>query len=450
MDEVEQIKQRLSVVDVVGQYVTLHKSGKNYKGLCPFHGEKTPSFMVSGDLGIYKCFGCGKSGDIFTFVQDIEGVDFVHALKQLADRAGVELAERNADPNAQLKKKILEINHLTTEFYRYILLKHKLGVEGLTYCRKKRKLTDKTILDFKLGFAPSSWDLLYNVLLKKGYSESELIAAGVALKKNNGTGCIDKFRNRLIFPLKDVDGSVIGFAGRSLGDEQPKYLNTSETLVFHKSFFVYALDKTRLYLKKKGIVLVEGYMDAISAHQLGFDNVVAASGTSLTLTQLKILKRYSDDLTFCFDSDTAGSAATLRAIELAENLGFNIKVALLPKGIKDLDELAAKGQPAVAAVLDNTIGAYDFYLADALKKNDKTSAIGKKKILQGLAGIYSKISNEVVFDHYVKKLSDELNIEPDLVVASIKKLPTAAQIPSDTADLSIKHSPEDYLLTLLL
>ncbi|EKD95633.1 MAG: hypothetical protein ACD_24C00410G0003 [uncultured bacterium] len=455
MTPIEEIKQRLSIVDVVGHYVSLKKSGRNYKGLCPFHGEKTPSFMVSEELGIFKCFGCNKAGDIFKFIQEIEGLEFPQALKILADKAGVHIESEYEDKFAKKKKLLFEINHLSAEFYHYLLLRHNAGKIGYSYFVDKRNLTLKTIQEFKLGFAPNSWDLLFQYLSKKKYVVEDMIDAGAVVKKSTGDGYIDKFRNRVIFPLVETDNKIVGFAGRGLGDEQPKYLNTSETLVFHKSQFIYGLDKAKMTLKNSTAVFVEGYMDVISAHQAGFKNFIAASGTSITQGQLKITSRYTKDLIFCFDTDFAGVNATYRAVELAEKEGLNVKIAALPGRYKDIDELIKNDKKGVEDVLNNSVPVYDFYLATSLKKNDKTSAIGKKKIVEELTPLFSRISNKVTLNHYVKLLSEELGIDQTVISDLIsRKTAISASEDSPTLDddkiLNIyRKTPEAYMLALL-
>ena len=275
MDSVKKVKSRLNIVEVVGSYLDLKKSGKNYKAVCPFHTEDTPSFMVSPELGIYKCFGCGVSGDIFTFVQEMEGISFYDALKKLADRAGVELEDAPKSKTYKLKERLYRINEDTVEFYSHLLLKHKSGKKGLDYLLKKRGLEKKVIKEFQLGYAPKTWDLLYKYLKKKDYKDKRLEQAGVIVPRKKGDGYIDKFRGRVVFPLLDTTGKVQGFMGRTVLDAVPKYLNTSDTPVFTKSSFVYGLAQARVAIKKKGAVFVEGPMDVVSAFQYGLKNVVA-------------------------------------------------------------------------------------------------------------------------------------------------------------------------------
>ncbi|HSX39442.1 MAG TPA: DNA primase, partial [Candidatus Saccharimonadales bacterium] len=450
-------KQKLDIVDVVGNYVTLKKSGRNYKGLCPFHSEDSPSFMVSQELQIFKCFGCGEAGDIFAFIEKIEGVDFPQALETLADKAGVKLEKRSYNSTLDAQKKVIyEINHLTTSYYNFLLTKHNIGKPGLTYLKERRKLTDQTIRDFKLGYAPEAWDELYKALTKRGYKAEQLVAAGVALPRNNSQGFIDKFRGRIIFPLTAIDGKVVGFTGRTITDREPKYLNTGETAVFEKSHVIYALDKAKVAIKKLGCIFVEGQMDVISAHQAGITNVVATSGTALTVSQLTIISRYTKDLTFCFDADSAGEAAAKRGIALAEKEGFNIKVAIITKEYKDIDEFIQKDLASAKQALSEPIPAYDFLMTTAVKRYDKRSAIGKKKILEELVADFSQVTNKVLLDHYIKKISEELDVSEEVVSELLSKKTSAQKVNfAERPTLAVvsgklpKNSSEEYILALL-
>jgi DNA primase len=455
MDQISQIKQALNIVDVIASYMELTKAGKNYKGVCPFHAEKTPSFMVSPDLQMFKCFGCAKAGDAISFVKEIEGIEFAQALQQLADKAGIKLEKTNIDPKGKEKALIYEINALTTRFYS-ILLNHPSGKDGLDYLKNKRGLTDETIKAFNIGFAPHTWSTLYQFLTKKGYNDEQLDMAGVVIKRRQGDGYIDKFRGRIMFPLTGIDEKVIGFTGRTVFDEEPKYLNSPETLVFYKNSFIYGLNKAKIAIKKDGAVFVEGQMDVISAHQAGIENVIAASGTSLTTNQLKILSRYTQDLTFCFDADTAGQAAVLRAIELAEKENFNIKVAILPAGYKDLDEIITKDKNLAKKVVNEAVPIYDFFLATALKENEKKTAIGKRKIIEYMATRLAKIKSKIVLDHYLKKLAEETDTKEESLLnfidhAQAGKLTETLEKEISAPLLQKQHiqSTETYILSLL-
>ena len=454
MDQISQIKQKLDIVDVVGSYISLKKAGRNYRGICPFHAEKTPSFMVSPELQIYKCFGCNASGDIFKFVEQIEGVEFPSALEKLAEKAGVVLEKHDYDPQAGLKKQIYFINELTAKYYNYLLVKHPIGKIGLDYLLTKRKLTKETINEFQLGFAPDNWDSLYKFLLKNGVKTEDMVQAGVIVNRQSGEGYIDKFRGRITFPLTGIDGKILGFTARTVFDREPKYLNTSETPVFHKTFFLYGLDKAKLNIKKEGAVFVEGQMDLISAWQYGIRNIVSVSGTALTNNQLSILVRYTNDITFCFDGDSAGINASYRAVEMAEKLNFNIKIAVIPSPYKDLDDMVRADAEEAKKNLKNAIPAYDYFIITMLKKYDKNSALGKKAIMDELVPLFSRISNQILFDHYSKKIAEELNLSEEAVLSVMKKGKMDEQDEETLYPalkvLAYKQNPEGYFLAMLL
>ncbi len=456
MDTVTQIKQKLDIVDVVASYLSVKKSGKNYKALCPFHSEDTPSFMVSPELQIFKCFGCGEAGDIFTFVEKVEGVEFTQALEILAEKAGVKIERKQYDPNYKKKNKVFSINQSTTEFYHHLLLNHKSGKKAMDYLVKERNLDNKTIKAFKLGYAPNTWDTLYRFLNKKNFSDENLILSGAVVPRRGKKGFVDKFRGRIIFPLIDVSGKIVGFSGRDVIGRDPKYLNTQETLVFNKSAFLYGLEKAKVAVKKEGAVFVEGQMDVIKAWQNGIENVVAASGTSLSPIQLKIISRYTKEITICFDSDDAGLGATARALSLADPMDLEVKVALIPEAYSDLDDYLKKSLGSAEKAIKNPVPIYDFYLVNALKMFSKDTAYGKKKIVDYLAPIYAKISHNVVQDHYVKQLSEEVDVSEDVVRTSLKapqKFKPGEKEPFDEENKvhkEVKKAPEDYLVALLL
>jgi DNA primase len=459
-DSISQIKQKLDIVDVIGAYVSLKKAGKNYKGVCPFHSENTPSFMVSQELQIFKCFGCGESGDMFSFIEKLEGVDFTGALELLAEKAGVALEKSDYDAHAQLKKHLFYINDLTAKFYNYLLTKHVLGRDGLAYISKKRELTNETVQKFQLGYAPMNGDVLIGFLLKKNITLVDMFAAGVVSRRTEGSGYIDKFRGRITFPFVGIDGKVVGFSARTIYDKEPKYLNTSETLVFQKSSFLYGLDKAKLEIKKHGAVFVEGQMDVISAHQGGFTNVIASSGTAITDNQLDILSRYTKDLIFCLDSDTAGVAAVFRAVDLAEKKDFNIKIALLPEGFKDIDELIKKDKSGVEHMLSHAVPAYDFFITATVKKYDTHSPDGKKKIMEDLTAKFSTMHNKVLLDHYSQEIAFILGLSKDTVLTVLTtnnsnllhepKKSTPNYQKEATVLISPTKTPEYYLIALIL
>jgi len=457
MDPVDEIKQKLDIVDVIGTYLPVKKAGRNYKAVCPFHDDHDPSLMISPDLQIYKCFACGVSGDIFNFVQEFEGIDFYPALQQLGERAGVKIEQQEYDPANTLKKKIYETNQEAAKFYHFLLLKHKAGKKALKYLTESRGLKETTIKNFYLGYAPNSWDKLYKYLQKKKHKTEDLLKAGIIVKKRSGEGYIDKFRGRVMFPLKNISGKIVGFSGRTIFDKEPKYLNSPETPVFHKSWFLYGLDEARLEIKKSGAVFVEGQMDVLSAHQEKIKNVICVSGTSLTSNQLELLSRYTDKVTFCFDSDDAGVKASYRAVSLAEKQNLNVNLAVIPEKYEDLDDLIRKDSDLAKKTLGNPVSAYDYYLVTTFKKHNKETALGKKKILEELVPLFSKITNPVLIDHYAKEIAAELDLTEETVFSMFKK-GTAQSYESAVYSESkekeyfaiYKSDPEAYFLALLL
>lgn len=325
----------------------------------------------------------------------------------------------------------------------------------------------KTIEEFKIGYAPSQWGALYDLLVKKGYSPEIIEEAGLCSKKSSGIGYIDRFRNRIMFPLIDINGKIVGFSGRIFDpeDKGPKYMNTSDTLVFNKSAFVYGLDKARLSIKQEGAIFVEGYMDVISAHQAGLNNVVAVSGTALTQTQLKILSRYTKDLTFAFDSDSAGINAVFRAVDLAERDGFNLNITLFPKKYKDLDEyLQEKTKSDAKELFKNSLSVYDFFLLITVKNQDKNTAAGKRAIVNELSKLFKQLRDPITIDHYSKRVAEILNIDEHTIreaFTSGKVLETSFGIEASSISTSkdyfavhtvklSKESAESYMLALLL
>ena len=458
MDTKDKVKELIDIVELIGGYVELKKAGRNYKGVCPFHSEKTPSFMVSPELQIYKCFGCNKSGDAFSFIQEVEGIDFNAALQQLSEKAGVKVEKVQTDPNKEKKQKLLEINNNAAKFYHHLLLNHPIGRDAKTYL-KNRGLKPSTIKEYKLGFAPNTWSMLADNFIKK-YQSQLLIDAGLISPKRSGTDYFDRFRGRVMFPLVGIAGEVVGFNGRAIYDDDPKYLNTNETLIFNKGSFIYGLDKAKIEIKHEGAIFVEGPMDVISAHQSGIKNVIASSGTALTQTQLKILKRYTADICFCFDTDVAGINAIYRAVELAENESFNITVLVLPEKYKDLDEFVkADLEKARTYVKDAKLPIYDFYIQSTLAKYDAKSSIGKKKIMSDLTPLFNKIKSPVTLDHYTKRIAEELDLDEETVKSLIRgnvrsgifeSMPNSEAMSNSTTIMLSKKSPQEYILALLL
>jgi DNA primase len=427
---IESIKARLDIVDVIGSYIKLQKAGMNYRAVCPFHSEKKPSFFVSPSKQIFKCFGCGKFGDIFKFVMEIEGVEFGDALKILAKRAGVELKRQNPELKTE-RKRLYEIMELGCEFFEKQLNNSKAGLESKKYILD-RGITEESIKKWRLGYSPNpqkgKWEVLTDFLISKGYERKEIINTGLAIKKES-TGAVqsyDRFRGRIMFPIFDLNSQIIGFGGRITKDKEDKevakYINTPNTLLYNKSFTLYGLNPGRVEIRKKDFcVLVEGYTDVILSHQAGFQNTVATSGTALTPFQLKILKRYSQNLITAFDMDIAGDSATRRGIDLAQEQDFQIKVIIMPEG-KDPADVVCKSPKEWQKLIDSAKSILDFYFNSAFLKFDKDSPEGKRGISNALLFIISKIPSKILQSHWTQKLSKGLKVSEESVIQELKKV----------------------------
>ncbi|MBU1327273.1 DNA primase [Patescibacteria group bacterium] len=421
MSDVDEIKSRLNIVDVIGERVTLKKAGRNFKALCPFHAEKTPSFMVSADRQIFKCFGCGKGGSVIDFVMEYDHVDFLEALEQLAQKAGVKLERKSVDtPQAKLKQKIYEVNHLASEYYQYLLTKHRLGERARVYLQS-RKITDKSVKTFGLGYSANSWDALSNFLKKKGYDGGLLEQSGLVIP--SAKGGYDRFRGRLMFTLRDHRGNIVGFAGRVLDPaiKEAKYINTSETPVYVKSNVLYGIDVTKQAIQKENeAVIMEGELDVISSFQAGISNAVAIKGSALTEGHVRLLRRYTERLAFALDSDMAGDAAARRGIEIAESAGFDMRVVILPQG-KDPDDAARESPGLLKKAIKDSVPIYDYYIQSACTRFDPATAFGKRKVADELLPILAKIENPIVQGHYIRALAKALDVTEEHVADGIRK-----------------------------
>jgi DNA primase len=426
--QTEEIKSKLDIVDVISEYIQLKQAGVNWKACCPFHNEKTPSFMVSREKQIWHCFGCGEGGDVFTFVQKIEGIEFPEALKILADKAGVKIKKLSPENTSQ-KTKLFELNRLALEFFHKALLASKEGEIARNYLAG-RNLTKETIKDFKLGYAPNSWDILSNFLIKKGYNQNEILLAGLAVKNEKGQ-IYDRFRQRLMFPIPDHHGNAVGFTGRILdtnNDKQGgKYINTPQTLVYNKSLIIYGLDQAKEEIKKQNsAIIVEGNMDVIASHQAGIKNVVASSGTALTLEQLKLLHRYSNNLALCFDMDLAGQTAAERGIDIALSLGLNIKIIQLPaqienQPIKDPDDCIKKGVKYWQEAINNSASIMDFYFTKIFSQFDLKDPLHKKEIAAKLLKQIAKLIDKVEQDYWLVQLAHKLDVPENILRETLNK-----------------------------
>lgn len=421
-DQREEIKQKLDLVEFINEYVPLKKTGRNFKALCPFHSEDTPSFVVSSERQIWKCFGCNEGGDIFGFLMKIEGVDFGEALQILAKRTGVKLRRYQTSGEEKTKQLLYEINHLASEFYHYLLLNHPAAKEALDYVLG-RGINRESLKLFKLGFSPNSWDSLQKYLVgKKNYQATDLEKAGLVIKRSGGY--YDRFRNRLMFTLRDQRGNVVGFAGRILDPKkkEAKYVNTPETLVYHKSNLLYGLAETREMIRKADkTVVVEGELDLISSFQVGVKNVVAIKGSAFTDGQIKLISRLTKNLLLALDQDIAGDVAARRGIEVAESMGMMVGVVEI-KGGKDPDEVAQKNPSLWRSLVEEAVPIYDYFMDSACSRFDAQSADGKRKIGQEIIPILAKINDEIVRAHYVKQLAGRLGVNEEAVLAQIEKI----------------------------
>ena len=416
---IDEIRNRNDIVDVISQYVTLKRSGRNFFGLCPFHKEKTPSFSVSPDKQIFHCFGCGAGGNVIHFISKIENVDFKESLEILAEKAGITLPtlENSVDSKKQfLKEKVYEINKEAALYYHETLYK-EISKPAQEYV-KKRKLDNKTLKDYTIGYAPINSNL-YKILKSKGYTDEEILASDLINKVGNNF--IDRFKNRLIFPIQDVRGRYIAFGGRVLDNSLPKYINSPENLVYSKARNLYGLNiakKTKL----EKLIIVEGYMDVVSLHQRGIENVVASCGTALTEQQGRLLRKYAEKIIISYDSDGAGQAATLRGLEILSNLGCDIRI-LQMEGAKDPDEYVIKyGNGRFQSLVDNAISLVEFKVKVLKKDLDLNNVNDKIKFLNQIAKLLSTVDNRMEQEVYIDKISREYDISKEAIYAEINKL----------------------------
>lgn len=417
---IEEIRSSNDIVDVISKYVTLKRSGRNFFGLCPFHKEKSPSFAVSPDKQIFHCFGCGAGGNVIHFISKIEGLDFKDTLELLANRVNIELPTLDNledDKTARLKSKVYEINKIAAEFYHENLYKptSKIAQEYI----KKRKLDNRTLKAFLIGYA-GNFNELYLLLKQKGYTEEEMLASSLVKRTENG-GYMDSFRKRLMFPIQDVRERVIAFGGRVLDDSKPKYINSPENIVYSKGRNLFGLNVAKKHDTRK-IIIVEGYMDAISLYQRGITNVVASLGTAMTEAQGRLLRRYSEQVILGYDADGAGQAAILRGMEILQNLGCDIRVLQI-EGAKDPDEYVLKyGPERFQKCVDNAISLVEFKVKVLLKELNIENTNDKIKFLNEIAKILAKVTNQMEREIYVDKIAKEYKISKEAIYAEVNKL----------------------------
>ena len=456
MDQVAQIREKIDIVALISEFIPVKKAGRNFKANCPFHQEKSPSFVISPERQIWHCFGCGKGGDCYSFLMEYERLEFPEALRMLAARAGVTLETSYKDSGVSSKKeRMYQVNSLAKEFYHYILTKHKAGKNALKYL-EERGITDKMIETFTLGFAPATGSALVRYLLdKKKYTRDDVLDGGLAFLR--GVQLTDFFRGRLIFPLIDHRDNVVGFSGRIMTSDNPqapKYINTKETLVYHKGDHFYGLNITKEAVKRENqVIIVEGEFDVISCFENGVSHVVGVKGTALTESQVNLLSRYASKITFCFDGDRAGQEAIKRSLSVVEKKGLTPTVIVIPGG-KDPDESLKHDAGEFKKAVKNDVGIYDFLLDKAFSENDVESVEGKKKASDMLLPIIANIKNEIVKEHYVRKIASKLDTSHESVARQMQRMVVRETVSTPKPVAKAKRPKdevlEEYLLSLII
>ena len=411
----EKLKERIDVVELIGSYVQLKKAGRNFKGNCPFHQEKTPSFVVSPERQLWRCFGsCGIGGDAIAFFMKYENLSFPEAITDLAQRYGIEIEKMPIEDKIfHYKERLIKVNQVAAEFYHYILTKSSIGKTALDYL-KKRDISDKIIETFQLGYSPSSWDSLTRFLYTKKYSDKELVDSGLCIQKKQGSSVYDRFRGRVMFPLKDHRGTTVGFSGRILsGENEAKYVNTPETTLYHKRTMLFGLNITKDAVKKENsIIIVEGEFDMITPFQHGISAIAAVKGSTLTVEQLQLIKRYTNRVYLALDADKAGEEAIRRAIEVAEPMGFELGVIVIEGG-KDPDEAVRTNEVEFKKSLTQPIPVYDFLMQLFAKKYPPNDPFSKKQIGDEMAPFLFGIANPIIQSYYIKQLAKLLDVSEE-------------------------------------
>lgn len=420
-EKVSEIIEKNDIIDVISQYMALKKKGKSFLGLCPFHTEKTPSFNVSQDKQLFYCFGCGVGGNVITFIQKIEKMNYVESLRFLADRARISIDNNiNKEELEKIKKRnmILEINREAARFFYGNLQKNTFAMDYLL----KRGLDRGIIKSFGVGYSLDSWDSLKKHLSSKGYSDDSVEAAGFIIKRDKKEGYYDRFRNRVMFPIIDLKGNVVAFGGRVLDNSKPKYLNTPDTMVYNKGNNIFALNFAKEISGLKNIIVVEGYMDVISLHQYGIKNAVASLGTAFTAQQAKLLKRYANEIIIAYDSDTAGQRATLKGLSILEKEGCIVKVLTLPKGMDPDEFIRKEGQDAFNSLVDSSLSLIEYKIYNVKKSIDPKVLEHRVRFTKKLANILSALESPIEIDAYIKKYSKEMQISEEAIYAELSKI----------------------------
>jgi DNA primase len=459
MGAVDEVKQKIDIVEIIGRDIKLTKAGRTFKGLCPFHGEKHPSFYVYPEQQSWHCFGCNNGGDVFSFVMKKQNIDFGEALRQLAQKAGVVIPSR-FEPGAESgeKQRLYDVNQAAAQYFHNLLINSAAGKKAQEYIAK-RGFTEDTVKDFQLGYSANSWDALKKYLSERDYTEKEMLTAGLIIEAE-GKKPHDRFRNKLMFPILDVRGRVTGFGGRVLDDSLPKYINSPQTPLFDKSSTLYGINLARDNIREKeAAIIVEGYMDVITAYQNGFNNVVASMGTAVTEKQVNILKRLTHNLILAMDADAAGEEATLRAVGYENTLDAEVRVIIMPPG-KDPDDVIKEDKKNWQKLVEKAVPIVDYTFSRATAGLDINTAKGQKQAGDKLAPIIAEIKDPIRQSHYIQKLAvllDKDNRTIEAVVNEYKNISAKRKRPESRPEeiaralQPLLSSPkEEYCLALLL
>lgn len=456
--QVEEVKSKVDIVSIIGERVALKKSGRNLKGLCPFHGEKSPSFFVTPDMQIYKCFGCGASGDVFSFLMNYEGLTFPEALEMLAERAGVVLQKRERTTSELQRDRVLELMHLASEYYHYLLTEHSVGKKALHYL-KSRGISNQSIKDFKLGYSLDSWDGLQQYLVKrKKYTLTELEAAGLIIRRGESSnGYYDRFRSRIMFPLTTYAGKIVGFSGRTMDPDakEAKYINSPETEYYHKSELLFGMNLAKKTIRENNrIIIMEGEFDVISSHQIGIKEAVAIKGSALTDEQASLIRRITHNVILALDADAAGQDAIHRGITVCEKQALNLRVVRITGG-KDPDELAKSDPTAWKAAITGADSVYSYLIESACEQFNPETGEGKKQITQSVMPELIKIEHAVEREFYMKKLAEKLHVSDIALNEELQKTRRTVQLGSTApspspASYSRRELLERQLIGLVL
>lgn len=445
---VNRIRNKADIVEIIAEYLSLAKSGENYKGLCPFHPEKTSSFVVSPKKQIFHCFGCGSGGDLFHFIMKIDGLSFPEAVTSLGKKYGIALPDKRKNPKEGPVQKERELLYLTNNaalgYYQENLYDSKIGCEAMEYLIKKRGLDAETIKRFDLGFAPKTWDGLFSHMIKKDWAAKDLEVSGLILKRNEKSGYYDRFRNRVVFPIRDITGRVVGFGGRALDDSLPKYINSPETPIYIKGKNLYGLDKAKEEVKREdGLIIVEGYFDAIRLHQAGIRNVVATLGTALTSSHIEMIKRFTQKVYLAFDPDPAGIKASIRTIRLFIDYDIKAEVVSLPEG-DDPDSFVNRcGREQFIDALSGSRKIIEFALSSMMKDVDEDEIDKKKNLIKEIIPLIGRIGNSVEKTYYIRLISERLKLEERFLLEDLQRISQGGKIKNQNKEISHGKAPKD-------